>query len=554
MKIVTAALPYVNNFPHLGHIVGSHLPADIFARFCRLKGYETIFVGGTDEHGTPSEIAALERNISPRQLCNYFYKVHKEIYRWFNIGYDNFSRTSRRIHHKTTQEFFKLVYQKGYIFEKEMVLPYCLSCERFLPDRYIVGKCPFCGSAEARGDQCEKCGKLLDPNQLKEFSCAICKKGNIEFRKSKHLFLDLSKLEKELKEWIEGKKHWRHQVRNAALGWIKEGLKPRSITRDLRWGIKVPLRGYKDKVFYVWFEAPIGYISATREYLPNKWKKYWRGPKSQIYHFVGKDNIPFHTIFWPASLMAHGGFNLPYNVVGLQYLNYEGQKFSKRRGWGVFCENLPRAGLNSDYWRFYLSFLIPETSDTDFKWEEFKDKINGELIGNFSNFFHRNLSIVYKSFNKEIKRQSFKNLSRLDKELIEETKKAVSKIDDLMEKIELRGALKEILNLSSKGNRYFDHKTVWKLIKENRREAEKTLLICLSLCKILTVLIQPFLPETAKKAWKQLGLKGKVSEKGNFKKTKEFTIKSFEIEKPEILFEKLDNKKIELLKKITTKT
>src|SRR6267143_2109018 len=290
--LVCCALPYTNAVPHIGNIVGSHLPADIFARYCRLKGYETLFIGGADENGTPTEVAAIELKVTPRRLTDVFYGVHKMIYDWFEISYDNFSRTSLPIHHKTTHD----------------------------------------------------------------------------------LFLELEKLQPSLEAWITSQKHWRKQVSSLALAWIKEGLRRRSITRDLKWGVPVPLEGFKDKIFYVWFDAPIGYISSTKEWAeksghPRGWEPYWLDPETRIYNFLGKDNIPFHTIFWPGMLMAHGDLNLPYDVVGLQYCNYEGDKISKSKNWGIFCEKVVKSGLDPDIWRYYLAYLIPETKDTEFQWD-----------------------------------------------------------------------------------------------------------------------------------------------------------------------------------------
>jgi len=552
-RLITAALPYVNNVPHLGHIVGSHLPADIFARYSRLKGHETLFIGGTDEHGTPSVLAAEKMGVTPQQLCDYFHRIHKGIYEWFNFSYDNFSRTTRPIHHQTTQDFFKKVYEKGWIIEKEMLLPFCEECERFLPDRYIEGVCPFCGYKSARGDQCEKCGRMLDPVELKDARCAICDSKKIEFKKTKHLFLDLRGLSDNIEDWVRENKHWREQVRQLALGWIKEGLKPRSITRDLDWGVQVPLEGYASKVFYVWFDAPIGYISSTKEKIGEKWKKYWENPESKIYHFVGKDNIPFHTIFWPGALIAHGDLNLPYNVIGLQYLNYEGRKISKSKKWGVFCENFPEAGLEPDYWRFYLSFLIPETADTDFKWEEFKDRVNQELIGNFSNFVHRTLSMIDKYFGGTIKEADLQELSAQDKGLIETIQESHEKITGLIEEAELRRALREIVALASEGNKYFDHQAPWKQVKEDKKKAGKTLLLCLNLANSLSVLVSPYLPLTSERIRGQIGVE-KLASGNVWDSAKEFSIKPpHQIGKPEILFEKLTEEKIEELKEKTGK-
>ena len=343
--LVTAALPYINNLPHLGHIVGSHLPADIFARYCRSKGMDVMFVGGSDDNGTPAVLAAKELGVDIETFERKTYEIHKKIYDWFEISYDNFSRTSRPVHHATTIEFFNKIKENGFISEKTMDSFYCEQDERFLPDRYVKGNCPSCGYDEAFGDQCEKCGSFLE--DLLDPKCTLCGKPPV-IKQSNHLFLDLDKVSENLESWLESKKlSWAPQVVNQALSWIKSGLKPRCITRDLEHGIKVPVKGYEDKVFYVWFDAPIGYISATKESTP-EWESYWKNRDSKIFHFLGKDNIPFHTIFWPGMLIANGEFNMPYKVVGLQYLNYGGKKFSKSKKRGVFCEGLMESKLDPE--------------------------------------------------------------------------------------------------------------------------------------------------------------------------------------------------------------
>jgi len=532
-RLITAALPYTNNVPHIGNIVGSHLPADLFARYCRLKGYDTVFIGGTDEHGTATEIAARQHNVTPKQLTDFFYKIHKEIYDWFNLSYDNFSRTSKKIHHETTKEIFLKIFEKGYLIEDELELPYCTDCKLQLADRYIEGTCPHCEYENARGDQCEKCGHVLDPKELKSPRCAVCGGTKIEFRKTKHLFLNLPLLSRKLENWIKPNKIWRDQVRSIALSWIKEGLKPRCITRELEWGINVPIKGYEDKVFYVWAEAAIGYISSTKEWNKEKWKDYWKG-NAKIYHFIGKDNIPFHTILFPAELMAEGSYALPYNVVGLQYLNYERGKFSKSQGHGVFCENLPHAGLDSDYWRFYLAYVIPETKDTEFLWSDFQDRINSELVGNFGNFVNRILTFVYTKFDGNIPDVKIKD------EFWNEVEEQTDKILGLYEKVELRQALEEILKLSDMGNRYFQKKEPWK------SKDEEVIKICTNLCKTLALLIQPYIPDASKRLLKILNCN-----ENNFDKLKELTLKK--INKPEILFSKIEDEQIEELKKKTSK-
>ena len=544
--LVTCALPYVNNVPHIGNIVGSHLPADIFARFCRLLGHEIIFIGGSDEHGTPIEVAAEKLGVTPKELCDKYYEVHKEIYSWLDISYDNFSRTSLPEHHKTTREFFMKIYEHGYISEGKLRLPYCENCNRVLPDRYVEGTCPKCGYENARGDQCERCSALLNPDELIDARCVICG-GKPIMKEIKHLFLNLDKLQPELKDWIESKRGiWSPQVYNMAMGWIKEGLKPRCITRDIKWGVKVPLKGYKDKVFYVWFDAPIGYISSTKEWAkkigkPEEWKKFWK-EECKIYHFIGKDNIPFHTIFWPAMLLANGEYLLPYRVAGLQYLNYEGDKISKSKGWGIFCENLPKTNLSSDVWRFYLTLLIPETNDTEWRWSEFQERVNKELVANLGNFIYRTLSFIKKNFNSEIPKAK---LSDKDREVLSLGKKYAEEIKKLIFDIKLKEGLKKLLELSDKGNKYFQEQEPWK----NKEKASTTVYVCANLCYDIAIMLSVFLPKSAEKICKQLGTKI-----GSFEDIGKEKIKTGQkIGKIKPLFPKLDDKRIEELKKITSK-
>ncbi len=532
-RLVTAALPYTNNVPHIGNIVGSHLPADIFARYCRLNGYEAVFVGGTDENGTASEIAAKKFGVSCQELCDFFYKIHKEIYEWFQISYDNFSRTSKPIHHKTVKDFFLEMHKNGYLIEKVVKIPFCKICGISLADRYIIGECPFCGYDSARGDQCESCSKLLEPKELINPKCSICNNHSINFVEKKHLFFDLSKLSKKLESWISTNKHWRKQVTSIALSWIKEGLQPRDVSRELNWGVNIPILGFEDLKIYVWAEAAIGYCSSTREWNEKRWLEFWEGKNSKIYHFIGKDNVPFHTILFPAEILAQGHFNLPYNVVGLQYLKYENSKFSKSKGHGVFCENLPTAGLEADYWRFYLSFVIPETGDTEFLWKDFQDRVNNDLIGNFSNFINRTLSFTWKNF-------KGRTSGELDHKFFSEVNKKIDEILKLYEKVELRGALSEILRLSDFGNKYFQENEPWKTKDEN------ILFNCVNLCKVLGLLIQPYLPVTSSRILRFLNCADK-----NWEKLREFNVGK--INKPLILFEKLENKKIEELKIKTSK-
>ncbi|HII15473.1 MAG TPA: methionine--tRNA ligase [Nanoarchaeota archaeon] len=540
-RLITSALPYTNNVPHLGNIVGSHLPADIFARYCRLSGFQTVFIGGTDEHGTASEIAAQKYGITPKALCDFYYKIHKDIYDWFNISYDNFSRTSKPIHYKTTQEFIEKIKKHGYIMEKTITLPFCKEENRQLSDRYIEGTCPHCGYDKAKGDQCESCGTMLDPEKLKSPKCAVCGSSNIEFREKTHLFLDLEKLSPKLEKWIKSSK-WREQVKALAMGWINEGLKPRCITRNLKWGIPVQFKGFEDLVYYVWVDAPIGYISSTKEWSKTKWKSFWQKKGSKIYHFVGKDNIPFHTIFFPGMIMANGEFNLPHNVVGLQYLNFEGGKFSKSQSRGVFCENLASTGLSPDYWRYYSTYLIPETKDTEFYWKEFQDRVNNELVGNLGNFVNRSLTFIASKYGNKVPKAK---LNAKDKTFLKQVEKQTDIVIASFEKVELRAALEETMRLSSMANKYFQDNEPWK----EPEKSKNVLYVCANMSRMIALLVQPFLPQTSEKILKMLNATDQ-----NWKKINKLEIKpNQQLNKIELLFHKLEDKEIEELKQKTSK-
>ena len=510
--LVCCALPYTNAVPHVGNIVGSHLPADIFARYCRLKGYETLFIGGADENGTPTEVAAIELKVTPRRLTDVFYQVHKSIYEWFEISYDNFSRTSLPVHHKTTQEMFLKIYEHGYVTKGVMRLPYCETDKLFLADRYVVGKCPVCGYEFARGDQCENCATLLEPEQLIDPKCKI--DGSVPvFKDSDNLFLELEKLQPQLEAWITSQTHWRKQVSSLALAWIKEGLKRRSITRDLKWGVPVPLKGFESKIFYVWFDAPIGYVSSTKEWAersgnPDKWEDFWLDPETRIYNFLGKDNIPFHTIFWPGMMMASGGFNLPYDVVGLQYCNYEGDKISKSRNWGIFCEKVVQSGLDPDIWRYYLAYLIPETKDSEFKWDDFQSRINNELVAAIGNFVHRTLTFASNFLDGEIEKRELMDEERQVEARVAEQ---VAQADAALQEARLKDALKNVLQIAIIGNEYFQKSKPWVLVKEDPETCKRVIYCCANICKVLAVTMAPFLPGSTAKIYGFLGLEGGLS-------------------------------------------
>ncbi len=552
--LITAALPYVNNVPHIGNIVGSHLPADIFARYCRLKGRETVFIGGTDEHGSPSEIAAEKAGIPVTELCDTFYEIHRKIYDWFELSYDHFSRTSSPIHHEITREFFLELKKNGYISEQKMKMPYCVKDGRFLADRFVEGKCPKCAYATARGDQCESCGAMLTPSELIKPYCVLCK-TKPEMRESTHLFLDLDKLQPKLEEWLKHNAHWKPAVMNLALGWMKEGLRRRAITRDLKWGVKVPVEGYGDKVLYVWFDAPIGYISSTKEWIlrddriENKeyeFKKWWIDRKTRLYHFIGKDNIPFHAIFFPSMLLGVGHYILPYQVSGYQYLNYEGGKISKSRGHGVFCETFiedAKDALPADVWRFYLALKLPEARDTEFTWAEFESRNNTELMGNLSNFINRVTNFIETKKGGMIKKPP--RLLAEDEEMLKQVREHVEKADKLYDGLEIVHALHTILDLSSKGNSYFQSAEPWKRL--DRHEA--VLWVSANICKALGVMLAPVIPDAAAKIRKILDLPSDYK----WNDAEKLLPHEHKIGKSEILFYKIDPAKLKELKEKTTK-
>ncbi|MFC1774780.1 methionine--tRNA ligase [Nanoarchaeota archaeon] len=487
-RIITAALPFANNIPHLGNIAGSHLPADIFARFCKLKGYRTIFVGGTDEHGTAIEFAAQKLNKTPKELCDDLYIKHKSIYEWFGIGYDNFSRTSRPIHHKLVTEFFLSLHNAGVIIEDTINIPWCGRCQKGLADRYITGTCPSCDYEGANGDQCEKCAKIIEAKELLDPHCSVCKSNKVIFKDSKHLFLDLRNISREIENWIDSNSNLRSQVKALAKGWLRQGLLPRCITRDLKWGVKVPIKGYEDKIFYVWFDNVIGYISATLELLGNEGKQLWKDEKTKTYYFLGKDNIPFHTLFWPGQIIADGNYVLPHNVIGLQYVNFEGKKFSKSKQIGIFSDQAINSGIPLDYWRFYLTYILPETKDTDFVLADFKERVNKELIGNIGNFVNRTLKFAWNKYDGKVPAIKIRD-AELEQKIIDKVKN----IDSLYEKCEFRSALTEILKLSDIGNRYFSDKAPWK------DDNSDVINYCTEISRILAILISPIVTEASQK-------------------------------------------------------
>ena len=498
--LVTAALPYANGPLHVGHAIGAYIPADVYVRYNRLKGNDVLFIGGTDEHGTPIAVAAEKEGVTPKEIVDRYHAAIKQEFIDLGISFDNFSRTSSKIHRELSQQFFLDIQKKGRIYKKVVERPYCPSCKRFLPDRYVRGTCPHCESKDERGDQCEACGKQLEPHELTESYCVICKNPPV-MKQTEHWFFKLSEFSPRLLEWIEGNRHWPDNARNFALGWIKEGLEDRAITRDLDWGVPVPVEGVKGKVLYVWFDAPIGYISATKEWAekkgkPDAWKDYWQD-NAKIVHFLGKDNIPFHTIIWPAMLMAHGGYTLPWQISSNEYLTLEGKKMSTSRRWVLWLRDC-LDNFEPDVIRYYLLSINPEKKDADFSLKEFQTHVNSELIAALGNFVHRTLTFT----EKRGVIPKFTGFDSEDEKMLELIREAPQHVGKYLERFKFLDALKEFMALAHAGNEYFQKKEPWK------NEDDATLYICANLCRTLAIVGYPFLPNTSEKIWTMLDLEG----------------------------------------------
>ena len=502
--LVTAALPYVNNVPHLGNIICT-LRADIYSRYLKLNGKDAMFICGTDESGTRTEIEAKKRNMTPDKYCKQMHDNILTNFNWLGIEFDNFGRTSSETNKEFTQEIFTDLDKKGLILEKELTLLYCKHDDMYLPDSYVEGICPHCGFDGAKGDQCDNCSKFLEPAELKNPKCKLCGRTP-EVRKDMHLFLDLPKLSPSLKKWIESKKDWKGVTRNMPLAWIKEGLEPRCISRNLKWGTKIPKKGYEDKVFYVWFDAPVGYIAFTRDHLKKDWKTWWQSDDTRIIHFLGKDNVPFHTIIWPSELMSNSKWTLPDYVASNEYLNYQGQQFSKSRNVGIFTSDLGKVGIEPSVWRFYLSVTLPEHKDYDFSWQDLMDKTNNELVANIGNFLFRTLSFSKKHFG-EVPKCA---LSPDDIKVIDKVEKLKEKYALKMETFELKEALKTVLEISNLSNQYFQKNEPWVLVKTDKARCGTVLNVCLNLCSSIGRLLYPFVPVSSRLLWEQLGYKDDV--------------------------------------------
>lgn len=544
--LITSALPYANGPLHIGHIAGAYLPADIYTRYQKLMRRKAIHICGTDEHGVAITIRADKEGKTPKEIVDYYYQRIKEDFSLMRIEFDNFSRTSLPIHYETAQEFFLKLYERGYIEKKEVEQYYCPKCNRFLPDRYVEGVCPHCGYERARGDQCDNCGRWLDPKELLKPRCAICGTEPV-FRRSSHYYLALSKLSPQLKKWLDSKKDlWKSEVIGLALSWVREGLKDRAITRDLEWGVPVPLKEAEGKVLYVWFDAPIGYISSTKEWAikegkPDLWKEWWLDKENtKLVHFIGKDNIIFHAIVWPAMLMGHGEYVLPDNVPANYYLNLEGAKISTSRNWAIWIKDLV-SFYPSDYIRFGLVYFMPETKDSDFTFSDFKERVNNELVNNFGNFVNRTLSFINKYLGGRVGPLTEKG-SEKDAELLSMIEEAPSVAGRFIENYNFRKGLIYLMNLSAQGNRYFDLMAPWQTRKKDKERTKRTLSICYALIRSLSVLIEPYLPDSALKIKKMINTNTR-----DWKDAADWRVlEEIELSKPEILYKKIEEEKIEI--------
>jgi methionyl-tRNA synthetase len=505
--IVNAAWPYVNSVPHLGTFIHL-LSADVYARYLRLKGEEVIAVTGSDEHGTPIEVEAIKKGISPRQLTDEIHKQICELLDAYNIRFDNYTRTESPVHVRFTQDLYRKVYENGYVYTQDVSLPYCEKDQRFLPDRFVEGTCPHCGNEQARGDQCDSCGRVLDPLELINPLCVFCR-TTPTVKTSKHWFFDLPKFRDKLLTAVQNNKRLPENARNFSLRWLEEGLKPRALTRDNKWGISAPFPGAEGKTIYVWLEAVLGYVSASIEWAeksgkPEAWKDFWFDKETRNVHFIGKDNIPFHVIIFPALLLAtHEDYVLPWQVSSTEFILFEGQKYSKSKRVGVWIDEALKVAP-AEYWRYLLIATRPENRDTNFTWRDFEAHINTELNDVLGNFVHRTLTFVYNQFDSRIPEASDFDLR--DKQLKEQIESSPSRIGALLDGFQLKGALAAIIDLARTGNQYLSDREPWHLIKTDRAKTATTINLASQLVRSIGILISPFLPDTGQQITKQLNL------------------------------------------------
>ena len=547
---ITAALPYTNGPIHIGHLSGVYIPADIYARFLRITGNDVIYICGSDEHGVPITIKAKNENKTPQEIVDRYHKNIKESFEEFGISFDNYSRTSEKIHHKTASDFFLKLHNNGSFKEITSEQYYDKEENQFLPDRFLIGTCPKCGFEESYGDQCEKCGTSHNSIDLINPKSSIT--GNVPSLKStKHWFLKLDSFQKFLKKWIleENKSLWKANVYGQCKSWLDDGLKPRAVTRDLDWGVPVPIKEAIGKVLYVWFDAPIGYISSTIEWAKknNKsWEKYWKDEKTELVHFIGKDNIVFHCIIFPSMLKAHGDYILPKNVPANEFLNLEGSKISTSKNWAVWLPDyLKDFPEKQDVLRYVLTINAPENKDNDFTWKDFQNRNNGELVAILGNFINRVVVLTKKYYDSVIPDPN--ELNDVDNEVIISVNESVKKIEKLVSQFKFRDACAEFINIARFGNKYLADEEPWKIIKVDPERVKTILFIALHISSILSIVSEPFLPFTSKKIKFILNSEDHSSKWTweNLENDKFLISKGVTINEPELLFTRIEDSEIE---------
>ena len=538
---VTSALPYANGPVHIGHLAGVYVPADIYVRYLRLKKEDVLFIGGSDEHGVPITIRARKEGVTPQDVVDRYHKLIKDSFEEFGISFDVYGRTTSKVHCETASDFFRTLYDKGEFVEKTSMQYYDEEAHTFLADRYITGECPYCHAEGAYGDQCEKCGSSLSPTELINPKSAISGSKPV-MRETKHWYLPLDKHEAWLRQWIlEDHKEWRNNVYGQCKSWLDAGLHPRAVSRDLDWGIPVPVEGAEGKVLYVWFDAPIGYISNTKELLPDSWEKWWKDPETRLVHFIGKDNIVFHCIVFPAMLKAEGSYILPDNVPANEFLNLEGDKISTSRNWAVWLhEYLRDFPGKQDVLRYVLTANAPETKDNDFTWKDFQARNNNELVAVYGNFVNRALQLTQKYYEGIVPECG--ELTDYDRQTLDEFKDVKAKVEELLDNFKFRDAQKEAMNLARIGNKYIADCEPWKVVKTDPERVKTIIYISLQLTANLAIAFEPFLPFSSKKLrgmlnmedfeWNQLG-------------RTDLLAAGHQLGKPELLFEKIEDEVIE---------
>jgi methionyl-tRNA synthetase len=538
---VTSALPYANGGVHIGHLAGVYVPADIYVRYLRMKGEDVLFIGGSDEHGVPITIRARKEGCTPQDIVDRYHTMIKNSFEEFGISFDIYSRTTSSIHHQLASDFFRTLYDKGQLLEKKSMQYYDEEAHQFLADRYITGECPHCHNPKAYGDQCEKCGSTLSPTELINPTSAISGSKPV-MKETTNWFLPLDKYEDWLKQWIlEGHKEWRPNVYGQCKSWLDMHLQPRAMTRDLDWGIPVPVEGAEGKVLYVWFDAPIGYISNTKELLPDTWEKWWKDPETRLVHFIGKDNIVFHCIVFPVMLKAEGSYILPDNVPANEFLNLEGDKISTSRNWAVWLhEYLVDLPGKQDELRYVLTANAPETKDNDFTWKDFQARVNNELVAVYGNFVNRALQLTQKYWDGVV--PACGEMTDYDKQTIAEFQDVKSKVENLLDNFKFRDAQKEAMNLARIGNKYITDCEPWHVWKTDPKRVETILNISLQLVANLEIAFEPFLPFSSKRLLKMLNIEKQEWEQLG---RTDLIEAGHQLGTPELLFEKIADEVIE---------